>query len=90
MMLDCQMYSLKVALSKIIINCSNHDFILEAYRTDTFSSWKYTISNYDCKFRCSIGIKYITNRSNFVRKRPSRFRTNSNRNAYLPLCNFPF
>jgi hypothetical protein len=59
MMRDCQMYSPKVALSKTISNCSNHCFMLKTYRTDTFSSWKYAISNYDCKFRCSIGTKYV-------------------------------
>jgi hypothetical protein len=31
-----------VALSKTIINCSNHGFMLKTYRTCTFSSWKYT------------------------------------------------
>jgi hypothetical protein len=36
MMRDCQMYSRKVALSKTIINCSNHGFMLKTYRTDTF------------------------------------------------------
>jgi hypothetical protein len=59
MMRDWRMYSRKVALFKTIINCSNHGFMLKTYRTDTFSSWKYTISNYDCKFRCSIGTKYV-------------------------------
>jgi hypothetical protein len=60
MMRDCQIYSHKVTLSKTVINYSNHGFMLKTYRTDTFSSWKYTISNYYCKFRCSIGSKYIT------------------------------
>jgi hypothetical protein len=54
------MYSWKVALSKTIINCSNHGFMLKTYRSDTFSSWKYTISNYYCKFRYPICTKYIT------------------------------
>jgi hypothetical protein len=59
MMRDCQMYSRKFALSKTIINYSNRGFMLKTYRTDTFSSWKYTTWNYDSKFRCSIGTKYI-------------------------------
>jgi hypothetical protein len=32
MMRDCQMYSRKVALSKTIISCSNHDFTPKTYR----------------------------------------------------------
>jgi hypothetical protein len=59
MMSDSQIYSRKVALSKTIINCSNHGFMLKIYRIDNFASRKYTISNYDCKFRCSVGTKYI-------------------------------
>jgi hypothetical protein len=46
MMRDCQMYSRKATLYKTIINCSNHGFMLKTYRTDTFSSWKYTITDY--------------------------------------------
>jgi hypothetical protein len=53
------MYSRKVATPKTIINCSNHGFKLKTYRTDNSSSWKYTISNYDWKFRYTIRTTYV-------------------------------